>query len=207
MVEFNFIRYDEMKAYVDEEEFDKSVTKNGGFYIARYEAGSTTYYNNHDDYTAEYITETYGTPVFQKGKYPCDVSIVQAKDLAKSIYSDTKFTVCLVPTSAWYRTLGWLIETGDKSLCEIHKDSGNWGNYKDAEFTITTGKYSLTFDYTQVNGSFLKENGMKYKLTTGATDRNCAKNIYDLAGNMGKIIYTTSNDIDLYDVVGRRLHE
>ena len=70
-------------------------------------------------------------------------------------------------------------------------DSTTWGNYSNSEtFEITRGSYAVLNTTNNTLGSF-NNVGSKYSkmkdtkilLTTGATERNCSKNIYDVAGN------------------------
>ena len=70
-------------------------------------------------------------------------------------------------------------------------DSTKWGNYKNSEtFEITRGSYAVydTSNYTlgsfnNVGSKYSKMKDTSILLTTGATERNCSKNIYDVAGN------------------------
>ena len=77
---------------------------------------------------------------------------------------------------------------GAKTQAELKTDSSSWGNYRYASFDVkreqglyttapnTKASWDTTKDYTKPGSSVL--------LTTGATDRNCAFGIYDLAGNL-----------------------
>ena len=67
-------------------------------------------------------------------------------------------------------------------------NSVSWGIYNDVEFDITRGRYAeyanYTLDsFTAVTGTYTKEQYKDILLTTGASERNSAKNIYDIAGN------------------------
>ena len=75
------------------------------------------------------------------------------------------------------------IETkGEKTQAELKTDSSTWGNYNNVSFSLIRGKYLIgstwntTTTYTKPASGIL--------LTTGATTRNSALNIYDLAGNL-----------------------
>ena len=69
------------------------------------------------------------------------------------------------------------------------KDSTTWGNYKNSEtFEITRGAYAVYSNFTlgsfnNVGSKYSKMKDTSILLTTGATERNCSKNIYDVAGN------------------------
>ena len=66
-------------------------------------------------------------------------------------------------------------------------DSTNWGNYTNATFKFTekycTAPGAAIPTYTEGNNIDKPEN-TSWLLTTGASERNKAKNIYDLAGNV-----------------------
>lgn len=196
---------------IEENNESNSVKANGGFYIARYEAGSTTERTKNSG--------TNGTPVSKADMYPYNyVTHSQAKDLAKSMYSSTEFTVSLLTGLAWDRTLGWINETGDKSVKEINMDSTDWGNYLNNPWKITkaTAQY---YNFSEDKWVSIPEEGLSKDgdtsilLTTGSSDDFVANNIFDLAGNVmewtneteagssdgrfirgGNYLYTGSND-------------
>ena len=86
-------------------------------------------------------------------------------------------------------------------------DSTTWGNYKNSEtFEITRGSYAVlnTSSYTlgsfnNVESNYSKMKGKSILLTTGATERNSSKNIYDVAGNCYE--WTTEANGTSYRVV------
>ena len=86
------------------------------------------------------------------------VSQIDALEKSKEMYTGIS---TLLTGAAWDRTLGWLEDTGVVTSLEIVGDSKTWGNYRDDEFSNTTGLIN-TGEY-------------------GETERN---NIYDLAGNL-----------------------
>ena len=168
-----------MKKYKDGTDYSESVNTNGGFYIARYEAGTTIARTSVDSAETDAVS--------QKGAYPYNyVTFDQAQVLAKSMYSSTEFTVDLITGSGWDRTLGWIYETGSKNIKEIAGGSTSWGNYYNAKFDITTGEYSENYgsSYTVVSEKYTKADDSEILLTSGAATRNCANNIFDLAGNV-----------------------
>ena len=84
------------------------------------------------------------------------------------------------------------------SMLDFIKDSSHdvtsstsWGNYYNSDtFEITRGAYAVynTSNYTlgsfnNVKSKYSKMKGTAVLLTTGATERNSSKNIYDVAGN------------------------
>ena len=70
--------------------------------------------------------------------------------------------------------------------------STDWGNYSNSEtYTINRGKYAVFNTSTDklekfqdVGNEYSKEKDKSILLTTGASERNSAKNIYDVAGNV-----------------------
>ena len=85
-------------------------------------------------------------------------------------------------------------------------DSTTWGNYNNSgTYTINRGKYAElnTSNYTLGNfqdvvNEYPKEKGKSILLTTGATERNCSRNIYDVAGNVFE--WTTESTSSNYRV-------
>ena len=168
-----------------------SVNNNGGFYIARYEAGQSGTNNrqgkNTDD-TAQTIITANGMPVSKANQKPYNfITQSQAKDLAESMYTGKSFT-CTLPTgAAWDRTLGWIIETENNGLDleKVTKDSSDWGNYNNnvEEYNVISTAQGATDgkNYSPVS----KKPASKMMLTTGAAPtRNVSNNIFDLAGNV-----------------------
>ena len=114
-----------------------SVEKYGGFYIGRYETGNLSKDSavvtrgNNDNRNQNWYT------MYNKCK--------TLKD------KNTNVETGIIWGCQWYRTLIWLIESGNKSIEEICVDSSSWGNF---------------------NGSIR---------TTGYNEAWKAANIYDLA--------------------------
>ena len=204
------------------ENLTKSIYKYGGFYIGRYEAGSKT------ERTSASKTEV--TPIgIKQDMYPyiyvkwgesmSNIGTVGAVALSNSLYnSEAKpnygATSMLCTGASWDSMLDFIKNTKNVT------GSRDWGNYSDAKFDITRGKYaeyangtlgSFTLgSFTPVDGTYTKKLysvSKKYiLLTTGATERNSAKNIYDVAGNCYE--WTTESFSSDYRVYrGRRLHQ
>ena len=174
----------------------KSVYENGGFYIGKYEAGTET--------ARGAKTDTLTTAVIKQNAYPYNyVTNAQAEDLAEGFKTGEKTTTLLFGVQ-WDLVLRYLSELG-VSTADLTADSSTWGNYSNQQFDLNRGEYSQespwsTFiSYTTgtpnkvtVTGS--GENLVSRKigttstnrilLTTGASDTNSKKNIYDLAGNV-----------------------
>ncbi|MGN1310509.1 MAG: hypothetical protein ACI4VP_02185, partial [Clostridia bacterium] len=181
-----------------------SVAKYGGFYIGRYEAGTDTIRTNKSgttdvvvqkgaypynyvcwgktmtDYESEY-TWTSGSNTYNVGH--------GAVYLSKNMYTDTDESTYGVTSTLcygvqWDATLRFIRDKVDVT------DSTTWGNYGHHRFTFS-GKYSSNYGSTWsdevTNETKPGGNGDDYNawlLTTGASEANKAKNIYDLAGNV-----------------------
>ncbi len=171
--------------------YNNSVNKYGGFYIARYEAGSE---NKRDSSRG-----TTDVVLSQANKYPYNYinqtnSITKAKEIANG---KTNVTAGLINGAAWDRTLNWILETNSSmSLADINKDCKSWGNYLNSQFNFT-GKYSTNegSSFNDVMTSTEKPENSKYLLGTGVTDYTKKNNIYDLAGNCSEWTTETFHSI------------
>ena len=171
-------------------ELTKSIYKYGGFYIGRYEAGSTTERTRSSSQTAEFVVQQdkYPYNYVKWGKSTSDVS-EGAVYLCNNLYNSTNTsygaTSMLCTGASWDSMLDFI-----KDSSHSVTDSTTWGNYKNSEtYTINRGKYAAV-DSSNKLGSFQdvvneysKEKSTEILLTTGATERNSSKNIYDVAGN------------------------
>jgi biopolymer transport protein ExbD len=162
-----------------------SVYKNGGFWISQYEVGTETLRTSR--------TDPLTTPVSKEGVYPYNyVTCVQAQELAEQMNPDSsKYKSSLLFGVQWDLTCKFLETkasnlgaTAEERKNTIKSDSTIWGNYNNATFNITKGKYSDNDgdSYTEVSGTYTKPSS-SILLTTGTTERNSAMNIYDFAGN------------------------
>ena len=165
----------------------KSVYENGGFYIGRYEAGTTT-----PRHGKEYNLTI---AVIQQNVYPYNfITCAQAQAKSKELATGGK-TSSLMFGIQWDLVLKYIEEKGRK-LGETKEErqnklkinSSDWGNYGDAEFTITRGKYTTAPErvgsWTEAGHSYVKPIFSSVLLTTGGTERNSVLEIYDLVGNV-----------------------
>ena len=180
--------------------YKNSVNKYGGFYIARYEAGSANPRTS--------SSGTGETVLSQANKYPYNY-IKQTESITKAATMNngkTNVTAGLINGAAWDRTLNWILETNSNmSLADINEDSTSWGNYSNSKFNFT-GKYSTNngTSFTDVAASTEKPENSGYLLGTGVTEYTKKNNIYDLAGNC--LEWTTeSSSSDGRVFRGRRL--
>ena len=171
-------------------ELTKSIYKYGGFYIGRYEAGSKTERTSSSSQTAEFVVQQdkYPYNYVKWGKSMSDVS-EGAVYLCNNLYTPTNTnygaTSMLCTGATWDSMLDFI-----KDSSHSVTNSTTWGNYNNSEtYTINRGKYAAV-DSSNKLGSFQdvvneysKEKSTEILLTTGATERNSSKNIYDVAGN------------------------
>ena len=155
----------------------KSVYENGGFYIGKYEVGTETIRTS--------SSAAPSTPVIKEGAYPYNyVTNKQAQEKSKELATGGR-TSSLMFGIQWDLVLKHIENKQGKTQAELKDDSTTWGNYNNATFEITKGKYSTNngSSFSEVNGTYTKPSSSSAILTTGATGRNSVLNIYDLAGN------------------------
>ena len=175
----------------------KSIYKYGGFYIGRYEAGvkpnadgtSTPRTSRSDSQTADCVIQQDKYPYnwIKGGQSMSDIS-EGAVYLSNRLYNTNEYGAkSMLCTGACWDSMLDFVKDSSHSVT----DSTTWGNYSNSEtFEITRGSYAVYDTSIYTLGSF-NNVGSKYSkmkdtsilLTTGATERNCSKNIYDVAGN------------------------
>ena len=188
----------------------KSVYKNGGFWIGKYEAGRPS--STIDLATAPAPLSKQGT--VENPVYPyIYVTCSQAQTLASKISTGKSYTSSLMFGVQWDLVLKHIetreVEKGTALATiqsALRSDSSSWGNYYNASFVINRGKYadctnySLSTTWTPYNqttsNNFVDSNSVKQVkisgsssgngilLTTGASEACKKMNIYDLAGNV-----------------------
>ena len=191
-------------------ELTKSIYKYGGFYIGRYEAGSKTPRTSSSGVTEIGIKQDMYPYIYLKwGDSMSSIGTTGAVYLSNSLYNTNEYgaTSMLCTGACWDSMLDFI-----KDSKHSVTDSTKWGNYKNSEtFEITRGAYAVfnTSNYTlgsfnNVGSKYSKMKDTSILLTTGATERNCSKNIYDVAGNCFE--WTTESSSSRYRVIrGRRL--
>ena len=170
-------------------ELTKSIYKHGGFYIGRYEAGSKTPRTSSSGVTEIGIKQDMYPYIYVKwGDSMSSIGTTGAVYLSNSLYNTNEYgaTSMLCTGACWDSMLDFI-----KDSKHSVTDSTKWGNYSNSEtFEITRGSYAVydTSNYTlgsfnNVGSKYSKMKDTSILLTTGATERNCSKNIYDVAGN------------------------
>ncbi len=156
----------------------ESVFTNGGFYIGRYEIGTTTPRTNK--------SEALTTPYIKQDLYPCNfITCAQAQELAKQLSTGGR-QASLMFGIQWDLILKHIEEKRAKTQNELKTDSSSWGNYNNVTFEITRGEYTTA---PSTSGSWnaittYTKPASNVLLTTGGTDRNSILNIHNLAGNV-----------------------
>ena len=178
----------------------KSVYQNGGFWVARYEAGLTE-----ENKRTSHITPTIA-PQSKQNLIPYNyVTRTEAKKLADMvtyIKGETTYTGSLMFGVQWYLVLKFIetkkTTTDTEIVPKLNSDSTTIGNYYNSTFTINRGKYakynvlSTWYNYKEdldeIVSSTIKiiqsSNSNGILLTTGATETHKLMNIYDIAGNV-----------------------
>ena len=202
--------YDQTNGIADQiTELTKSIYKYGGFYIGRYEAGvkpaadgTSTKRTGSSSQTAEFVVQQdkYPYDCVEWGKSMSDVS-EGAVYLCNNLYSSTNnnygATSMLCTGASWDSMLDFI-----KDSSHSVTDSTTWGNYSNSEtYKIYRGSLNINFTWSTANTTTGTDvtKGTSVLLTTGATERNSSKNIYDVAGNMfewtTESFYSTSRAI------------
>ena len=165
----------------------KSVYKNGGFYVGKYETGiENAPKTDGDENTAP--TEI---PVIKQNAYPYNyVTCSQAQTLASNMESGN-YTSSLMFGVQWDLVLKYL-ETKGTTQADLKTNSTNWGNYYDNLWNITNtdSKYAVMDNDTYELGDWTsgvygkKDSEKAILLSTGASETFSKQGIYDLAGNV-----------------------
>ncbi len=172
-------------------ELEISISQYGGFYIGRYEAGSTIARSESSSQTEEFVVQQdkYPYVYVEWGNSSSEAVTEGAVYLCNNLYSSTNTnygaTSMLCTGAAWDSTLEFI-----KDAEHDVTNSITWGMYGSSEtYKIYRGSlYAVIINGTSVTtwSAADKTNGSVAccsLLTTGATERNSSKNIYDIAGN------------------------
>ncbi len=196
--------------------FIDSVNTNGGFYIARYEAGMPGNISGDVPVLSSSSSSRNITaiPVARENVMPWNyIDWNNAKASSESMYnlSIDGIQSQLINSYAWDTFLNWVIASGEKTQAQVITDSTSWGNYYGSSYTFSgmyttaklSGTNSWTIDSSVKNGSNITKqtnDTTAYLLATGTLKtRNSVKNICDMAGNLME--WTTEK----YAISGRNL--
>ena len=162
----------------------KSIYKYGGFYIGRYEAGSETPRTSSSGVTTLGIKQDMYPYIYVKwGDSMSSIGTTGAVYLSNSLYNTKEYgATSMLCTGACWDSMLDFIKDSNHSVT----DSTKWGNYKNSEtYKVYRGSLYSNSAWSTANtttGTEVTKNSSVI-LTTGATERNCSKNIYDVAGN------------------------
>ena len=179
----------------------KSVYKNGGFWIGRYEIGideNTARYDNSnvtDKYTHNHSIKGQ-TPVIKPNKIPYNwIQGSQAEIMAET-FAPSGFTTSLMFGIQWDLMLAHIQNKGGVDTTTLTNDSTDIGNYKNNKLNITNdkAKYSSNYGTEWNNCPYQKETEEAILLTTGASETFAKMNIYDLAGNLWELTLEKNSD-------------
>lgn len=176
-----------------------SVYEKGGFWIGQCEAGiNQPKTNGLEVESIDTIVSTNGLPLSQVQKYPYNfVTCSQAQQLANKLGEGKEYHTSLMFGIQWDLMCKFIEGMKDKN--EILEDSTSWGNYQNATFEMVRGNYTENpslanlWKIASETGSYLKP-AVAVLCTTGATNRNQAYNVYDLAGNVSE--WTLEKSVD-----------
>ena len=156
------------------------ITKYGGFWIGRYEAGRS------DVDTATTATNNVSSGVellIREGAQPWNlISYTNAKKVAESYVNNINVKSGLVTGTQWDSVAKWVENAG----YDVSSNSTSWGNYYTNTSVAVTGRYSTSRSNTHVwqTGTFSKSGNKALFTGTGIYETAKSNNIYDLAGNM-----------------------
>ena len=170
----------------------KSVYKNGGFYVGKYETGIEDAPKT-DGSDSVSPTET---PVIKQNAYPYTyVTCSQAQALANSMESGS-YNTSLMFGVQWDLVLKYL-ETKGTAQADLKTNSTSWGNYYNNLWNITNenSKYAPYLSGWTSGAYGTKGSSSSILLSTGASDTFSKQGIYDLAGNVSEwtLEYTSSS--------------
>lgn len=171
----------------------ETIKKYGGFYVSRYEAGVPYSLQNNLNNISSITNDVIDVPVSKKGVMPWNfISYNNAYLSAKKMYCTDSYSSNLIsfPQTLWI--LNWLESSGYNIT-----NSTDWGNYSDAHF-ICSGLYSEDSGKNYKYSDAYKKSQYTCILSSGATDRNMANNIYDFAGNLWEFTSTNFSNSKYY---------
>ena len=190
------------------------IEKYGGFYIGRYEAGTSHLTSSKIDFAKGYTTSNFNNTNFRaeyitSGKITCKAGEIPyyhadyttAQTMTRAMYltdNERKNSVKsgLVTGTMWDVTLNYF-KAQDNTL---DLTNTSWGNYNNTTLTNCKGRY-IAFSSSNASTSDIAQNtdGARHYgvMTCGSTEDVKKCNIYDMAGNLWEwteeIAYDLSN--------------
>ncbi len=177
------------------------IQKYNGFYIARYESGTsnitlstginfasqntaTSWLNDNFSIRNGLNHSVTGKITSKAGEIPYyHADYETALKLSNSMYQTDYVQSGLVTGTMWDAIMKFIAGTDETIVTK-----SSWGNYTDGEVTYTAGKgrYSTVDSNSGAISAFIKNDGAYHNgiLTTGITENVKKKNLYDVAGNL-----------------------
>jgi hypothetical protein len=175
------------------------IKKYGGFYVARYEAGTSkiegisfsTITSNGTSSATNYTNVTKGNVTSKADEIPWfHTDYYTAVEMATRMYQGNSSVNSGLITGTQWDVMVTVMNA--KTGCNVASDSRSWGNYSNTAWTITRGSYCvLTSSYAHgawvpVSSSYEKASG-SYVIFSTASNASFEKyNIYDVAGNINE---------------------
>lgn len=145
----------------------ESIKLNGGFYIGRYEAGSSELRKGGD--SAKQPSDM-DNPVIQKGKNPYNyVTMKQAQGLSERSESidGTAYRASLMFGIQWDLVCKFIQTNANLTKSAITTDSSSWGNYNEDKTATGTKQILNIYDIADKDGEFTLENGSDCPIARG----------------------------------------
>lgn len=155
---------------------DLQIYKYGGFYVSRFEAGVSLDMQNELNNIDESKNDIIDIPQSKSNIRPWNyISLKNAKLSAEKMYNTEFLKSGLLTNKQWNSILNWI----------EYEESGKIGNYSNVNFGFT-GLYSIDDGKNYQYAEQKSKSQYNMILSSGATERNMTKNIYDLAGNLAE---------------------
>ena len=155
---------------------DLQIYKYGGFYIGRFEAGVSLDMQNELINIDESKNDIVDIPQSKLNVRPWNyISLKNAKLSAEKMYNTKYLKSGLLTNKQWNSILNWI----------EYEESKKIGNYSNVNFEFS-GLYSIDYGKNYQYAEQKSKSQYNMILSSGATERNMTKNIYDLAGNLAE---------------------
>ena len=184
----------------------KDIQKYSGFYIGRYEAGTSRLAPSKIDFSKGYSSSDWANTNFRSefvtGNITCKAGEIPyyhadyttAITKAKEMYSNNYVQSGLVTGTMWDVTLNYF-KSQDNTL---DLTNTTWGNYNNATLTECKGRY-ITANSSNGSTADIAQNtdgARHYGIMTTASSEDTKKcNIYDMAGNLWEWTEEIANDL------------
>lgn len=167
----------------------KSIYKNGGFYIGKYETGTF-------DGPRTETTGASQTAVIQQHAFPYNwVTREQANNLASNMPSGNHKSSLMFGLQ-WDLVLKYLEING------VNIESNEWGNFYNTLWTITNQSVKYYENEQWKNGAYGEKTELEaILLSAGASSTFSRQSVYDLSGNIKEWTLEASTQDDLAYVV------